>query len=192
MYDLIGEYEQSLSNTLEMKKRVEEKIFELKSIVANESIPFEERAAASDQLLLEEQDKSIISGMESDLVFAINWMLTSRRPGSVRGIDRRAAYEREKSFDPKLIENLFGASEESCWLETEDVSNNEEKAKVLEKALLVLTEREKEIYYLAKGYLLTHRSIAIKLNLTRPTVTQTIKRAERKIKKYIAKLEGAE
>lgn len=190
MYDLIGEYEQSLCNTRQMKRKTEEKIFELESIVANEDLPFEERAAASDQLLIEQQEKTIISGMESDLVFAIEWMLTSRKPGSLRGIDRRAAYEREKAFDPKILDSLFiGTNDIFSHYEEND---DENKKELLEKALTVLTKKEKEIYCLAKGYLLTHKSIAIKLNLRRATVTQTVLRAERKIKKHIESLEGAE
>src|SRR5690606_5672560 len=47
-----------------------------------------------------EVDRSILSGMESDLEFAIKWMKTGRMPGSRRGAERRAAYEKEWPADP--------------------------------------------------------------------------------------------
>ena len=38
------------------------------------------------------EDQVIISGMISDLEYAIEWMKKGRRPGLKRGIERRAAY----------------------------------------------------------------------------------------------------
>jgi positive control factor len=58
-----------------------------------------------------EEDKKIIAGMISDLEFAIEWLETSRMPGNRRGIERRAAYQREKPFDPLLMQKFFRSSE---------------------------------------------------------------------------------
>lgn len=191
MYDLIGEYEDSLSMTREMKRKVEEKIFELKSIVANEDMPFEERAAASDQLLLEEQDKTIISGMESDLVFAINWMLTSRRPGSRRGIERRSSAQLTKLIDPCLLQNIYpGEPDEYSW---DDEASQGEFLKELKvkEVLAVLTKKQKDMFVMIRGQGLTIGETAKQLNLSRQAVRQALIRAERKIAEYIVNLKGA-
>ncbi|MCQ6512965.1 hypothetical protein NPN18_24675, partial [Vibrio parahaemolyticus] len=58
-----------------------------------------------------DEDKEVIRGMISDLEFAIEWMETGRRPGNRRGIERIAAYQREKPFDLLLMQKFFRSSE---------------------------------------------------------------------------------
>lgn len=190
MYDLIGEYEDSLCVTREMKRKVEEKIFELKSIVANEDMPFEERAAASDQLLLEEQDKTIISGMESDLVFAIDWMLTSRRPGTTRGIERRSYAQRTKLIDPLILQTYYSGGFDTYNLdsgETEDCSEADELN--LKNALAILTKKQRTVFLLVKGQGKNLVETAKELNISKQAAHKSLIRAERRLGEYVAKKE---
>jgi positive control factor len=190
VYDLISEYEQSLSDTRKLKSKVEEKIFNLKSIIANETIPFEERAAASDQLLLEQQDKSIISGMESDLVFAIEWMLTSRRPGTTRGIERRSFAQRTKLMDPQILQTYFSGDTDTYILDSSDLEDSEEKKELLvQEALAVLAKKQREIFLLVKGQGMNLVETAKVLKISKQAVYKSLVRAERKIGEYIAKKE---
>lgn len=47
-----------------------------------------------------ETEKNYLSEMISDVEYVIEWLETGRRPESKRGIERRAAYQREKLIDP--------------------------------------------------------------------------------------------
>jgi positive control factor len=188
VYDLIGEYEQSLSTTREMKRKVEEKIYELKCIVANETIPFEERAAASDQLLLEQQDKSIISGMESDLIFAIDWMLTSRKPGTTRGIERRSYAQRTKLIDPVILQSYSGG-EDNYTLEHDEYCPDQDEEEQLKMALAALTKKQRDVFLLVKGQGKNLVETAKELKISKQAAHKSLVRAERRLGEYVAKKE---
>lgn len=64
---------------------------------------------------VEEEELKIYSEMISDLEFALEWMQTVRRPGNRRGIDRRAAYQREKICDPLLIQRYFRSIDDNIY-----------------------------------------------------------------------------
>ncbi|OAO83492.1 putative prophage LambdaBa01 positive control factor Xpf [Anoxybacillus flavithermus] len=55
----------------------------------------------------------------------------------------------------------------------------------IEDALSVLTEREREVYLMSRGYCLTYGEIANYLCISSSSVQTMIERAERKIKKRI-------
>jgi positive control factor len=134
-----------------------------------------------------EEDKKIIAGMISDLEFAIEWMETGRMPGNRRGIERRAAYQREKPFDPLLLQKFFRSSEQVYkWddHEKEHVITEWDKQRI-EDALSVLTDREREVYLMSRGYCLTYSEIANYLCISSSSVQTMVERAERKIKKRI-------
>lgn len=134
-----------------------------------------------------EQDKKIIRQMIVDLEFVIEWLTTGRRPGHKRGIERRAAYQREKLFDPLLMQKYFRSSEPVYeWddHERESVITSWDRERI-EDALSVLTEREREVYLMSRGYCLTYSEIANYLCISSSSVQTMIERAERKIKKRI-------
>ncbi|MDM5036157.1 sigma-70 family RNA polymerase sigma factor [Bacillus cereus] len=130
----------------------------------------------------------VLSDMESDLVFAIEWMQTGRRPGNRRGIERRAAYQRERTVNPLLIQRYFRSIDADIY-EWDDHAQEHalgewEKIK-LEDVLSVLTEREKEVYLMSRGYCLTYSEIACYLVVSRSTVQTLIERAEKKIARQV-------
>ncbi|RDE19362.1 MULTISPECIES: sigma-70 family RNA polymerase sigma factor [Parageobacillus] len=157
MNDLLQEYKQTLKHTKKLFKH------------------------ASDE------DKKIIRGIISDLEFAIEWMETGRRPGNRRGIERRAAYQREKPFDPLLMQKFFRSSEPTYeWddHEEENIITSWDRQRI-EDALSVLTDREREVYLMSRGYCLTYSEIANYLCISSSSVQTMIERAEKKIKKRI-------
>jgi len=134
-----------------------------------------------------EEDKKIIAGMISDLEYAIEWMKTSKMPGNRRGIERRAAYQREKPFDPLLMQKFFRSNEPVYeWdnHEKENVITSWDRERI-EDALSVLTDREREVYLMSRGYCLTYSEIANYLCISSSSVQTMIERAEKKIKKRI-------
>lgn len=134
-----------------------------------------------------DEDKKIIRGIISDLEFVIEWLTTGRQPGHKRGIERRAAYQREKPFDPLLMQKYFRSSEPIYeWddHERESVITSWDRERI-EDALSVLTDREREVYLMSRGYCLTYGEIANYLCISSSSVQTMIERAERKIKKRI-------
>lgn len=139
----------------------------------------------------EEQKKvegPLIGGMISDLQFALEWLNTGRRPGNRRGVERLAAYQREKLTDPLLLQRYCRSVPydpyEMIGYKKEDVITLADKER-LEYAMCTLTAREKEIYLMSRGGGLTHDEIAHYLLITPGTVKTTIHRAEKKIAKQL-------
>jgi positive control factor len=134
-----------------------------------------------------DEDKKVIAGMIFDLEYAIEWMTSGRRPGNRRGIERRAAYQRERSFDPLLMQKYFRSSEQIYeWddHEKEDAITSWDRERI-EDALSVLTKKEREVYLMSRGYCLTYSEIANYLCISSSSVQTMIERAEKKIKKRI-------
>jgi positive control factor len=131
-----------------------------------------------------EEDKASLGGMASDLRYAIEWMNTGKRPGNKRGIERRAAYQRDKLIDPLVMEKFFRSidSDPYEWIDHEPISQITESEKErIEDALCVLTDLEKEMYLMKRGHRLTYAQIAEYFNVTRSAVQGTVERAEKKI-----------
>lgn len=130
------------------------------------------------------EEQKVLSGMVSDLEFALTWMQTGRITNSQRGIERRAAYQRERVVDPLLMQRFFRSMDNDVYEwdnhVQEHVLGEWEKIQ-LEDALSVLTEREKEVYLMSRGYCLTYSEIACYLVVSRSTVQTLVERAERKI-----------
>ncbi|MCC1487701.1 sigma-70 family RNA polymerase sigma factor [Bacillus tropicus] len=137
-----------------------------------------------------EEEKKIFSSMISELEFTIEWLRTGRRPGNSRGIERRAAYQRERAVDPLLMQRYFRATDNHIYEwddhKQEHVIGEWDKIR-LEDALSLLTAREKEVYFMSRGHCLTYKEIAKCLKLSCSTVQTMIERAEKKIARQIDK-----
>jgi positive control factor len=132
-----------------------------------------------------DRDKSLLNGMIRDLQYAIEWMETGRQPGNKRGIERLAAYQRERPFDPLLMQRFFRSQEETyAWeeAECESVISSAEQ-EMIEDALSVLTAKEKEVYLMSRGHCLSYSQIANYLCISSSSVQTMLERAEKKIAK---------
>jgi positive control factor len=138
--------------------------------------------------LANDEERVLFTGMISDLQYAIEWMLTGKRPGNKRGIERRAAYQREKPFDPLVMQKYFRSIDtvDFPWVDQEQSNQitDSDRARINE-ALLVLTDKEKEMYLMSRGHCLSYSQIASYLKITKSTVQKTVERAEKKIGKQI-------
>lgn len=134
-----------------------------------------------------EEELKILGSMASDLQYALEWMRTAKRPGNRRGIERRAAYQREKSFDPLLMQRYFRSEETMYeWDEGQKEAAISEWDRIrIEDALSTLTEREKEVYLMSRGHCLSYEMIASYLEVSKGTVQTMIERAEKKIGRQI-------
>jgi len=116
------------------------------------------------------------SKMLSDLDYIIEWLETGRRPGNRRGIERRAAYQREKLMDPIRMQAFISRATAGS-----PANLTEWQRQQIEDALCMLTDLEKEAYTMAHGQGISHSEIAEMLNISKGNVSTLIKRAQEKI-----------
>jgi positive control factor len=132
-----------------------------------------------------DRDKTLLNGIIRDLQYAIEWMETGRQPGNKRGVERLAAYQRERPFDPLLMQRFFRSQDENYpWgeAENESVISSAEQERI-EDALSVLTSKEREVYLMSRGHCLSYSQIANYLCISSSSVQTMIERAEKKISK---------
>lgn len=130
-----------------------------------------------DQALAERQ---IISEMIGDVEFVIEWLETGRRPGNRRGVERLAAYQREKPMDPVRMQAFVTNSTAGS-----PANLTEWQRQQIEEALSTLTPKERDCYVMAHGDGLPHSDIARMLNISRGNVSTYISRAQKKISEQI-------
>lgn len=121
-----------------------------------------------DRLDIYEADESkTVSGMLSDMRYALDWMRRGRRPGSRRGAERRDIYRRR--------ELLAGTTEL-----TEDAKRR------LIDCVAVMTERELTCWLLHMAHGLTQNEIADRMKISRASVRVYLERAKRKVQEKIS------
>lgn len=108
-----------------------------------------------------------VSGMLSDMRYALDWMRRGRRPGSRRGAERRDIYRRRE------------------LLASAEPMTDDERRKLLD-CVAVMTERELTCWLLHMAHGLTQSEIADRLGVTRTSVQQFIIRARDKIQQRIS------
>ena len=170
---LLEEYKQTLSDTRILVKRLKIR----KQIALDQEEPDEL------EVISVQQDIDVANSWISNLKYCIKWLKTGRQPGSTRGAERRSAYEREKPFDPMVMQRFF-RSEGTVYLwdqEDKAFEVSESERQIIRTALAVLSEREQEVYLMSRGHSLTQNSIAEKMCLSRSTVKTMLSRADKKI-----------
>ena len=121
-------------------------------------------------------DAPIIKDAITDVNFAIMWMHTGRRPGSKRGIERQAGYQREKSMDPMIMQGFANQSNSRS-----SSTLTPEEADRLRDALEILSPQEREIYMMAYGQCIPHSEIAAMMGIKKGTVSKYVQRAHEKV-----------
>ncbi|PAD36353.1 Fis family transcriptional regulator [Terribacillus saccharophilus] len=127
------------------------------------------------------EERNIYSGMQSDLEYALEWMQKCRMPGNRRGVERLAAYQREKPFDPILMQKYTRSLTDDDEKANENIITSWDKERI-SHALSSLTNKEREVYLMKRGEMLSFSDIASLLGLSKSTVQKMVERAENKIK----------
>src|SRR5690606_19623379 len=144
-----------------------------------------------------DEDRSTLSGMERDLIFAIQWMETGRMPGSRRGAERRAAYEKEWPADPFRMDmpgkyyRSVGAVYVADFVSNYGIDEpemDEDDAETIrlfiDDILSCLSEREREVFELRHVGGLEYHEIAEELGITEGHVKKSLWRANEKIEAW--------
>ncbi|MFD0710613.1 sigma factor-like helix-turn-helix DNA-binding protein [Paenibacillus sp. GCM10027626] len=121
-------------------------------------------------------DAHLLRGMISDINFAIMWMHTGRRPGNKRGIERRAAYQREKLMDPLKMQSYMQQTKAAS-----PSSLTDDEAHRLREVLDILSPQERECFTLSFGQCFPHSYIADMLGISKGAVDKYVQRAHAKV-----------
>jgi positive control factor len=131
----------------------------------------------------DQDERKLIGGMLSDCHFALEWLRTGRCPGSRRGVERRAGYERAIPTDPVVLQSFARAGADGSG--RSPALPAAERAR-LEEALEVLSDRERECFVLARGEGFSYEDIAAMLRIGKPSVASYLRRAQQKLRQYVA------
>lgn len=157
MKELLLEYKETLKNTKALLNRLKE------------------NGACEDDL------KNVRSWI-SNLEFTIKWIRTGRQPGATRGIERRAAYDREIPVEPYWIQLNKDDQVDLFDLEVSEDENERtiNKENLVKEIMKSLDKKERMVFELAAKEF-SQREIAKLLNMPHATVQKIIQRCKRKI-----------
>lgn len=174
------------------REKINEELLSLEKMItqAEKNGDYEILDELTDRLIELKSDKETIGWLLGNLEYSLEWMETCRRPGNKRGIERRAAYQRERPMDPLIMQRYI----EHVGVETyprmnrgqRDAVTLEERQRI-EEALSVLSEKEKEAYLMTRGNGLSFGKAASLLGVTSSAVKDRVRRAERKIAQSVEK-----
>jgi len=188
MEDLIKEYQTTLKGMRRQKVQLKTKMMYLNKLAERDP----ENIEAREEIQRLKAESRVYNEMESDLLFALEWMKSGHMPGIRRGIERRAAYQIDKPMDPLLMQRYFRSEETEYSWDKEEKENciAYSEQQLIDEMLNSLTEKEKEFYLMSRGNAMTYAAIARNCKLSRQTVQTTVKRAEKKIGIFLSKMKG--
>ncbi|ANS73702.1 hypothetical protein AWM70_03205 [Paenibacillus yonginensis] len=134
----------------------------------------------------EHPDYKMLGEMISDCRYVLEWLNSGRRPGNRRGIERRAAYQREQLMDP--IKMQIFVSPPAAGSSSRITDSERDR---LEQALALLSSREQECYTLAHGCCYSLSEIADMLGISKSSAALYVRRAQKKVTEWIGQ-EGQE
>jgi positive control factor len=175
MKDLIKEYEETLKETRKQIAALDKVLRPLQNVYRDKSLPLETRREAKELAAPHIHDKSIATSIEDSLKYAIEWMKTARQPGTRRGVENLAAYQREVSVDPSYFEYV----ESQSWEDNRELEQLDRER--LDYIFSKLTKREAEIFILLKGKGHSQYYAAELLGISRGALQTIYKRAQSKI-----------
>lgn len=193
MDELIIQYKKSLKDTDERINELNKEIAPFKEVLDDKNSSKQKKAQAQESVNDFLHELSIYRSIRSDLVYSIHWMEKGHSPENTRGIDRRAAYQKEKPIDPVLLQRYFRSRQpEFPWERDpkENVITRSEK-EILDRATKALTKKELEVFLLFKGRSFSQYQIAEMLDISRNSVKTMISRANKKINAILLQNKGA-
>ncbi|MFD2330075.1 sigma-70 family RNA polymerase sigma factor [Cohnella sp. GCM10020058] len=137
-------------------------------------------------LLARTQDKGerrTIGEMVGECEYAAEWLETGRRPGNRRGIERRAAYQRERPVDPLVMQAYIGNRSAGGAVQASSVSDDDRQR--IDNMFAKLTEKEREAYLMVRGDGLSYEEVAEILQIKRGSVQSRVESAQGKIQKML-------
>lgn len=167
MKQLLMQYKSTLKNTKELLRYTKHWLN-----IANKKMKY-------DQIEILKHDAEIYRAEIRDIEFIIKWIRIGGQPNRTRGIENRAAYDREIPVDPYWIQLKSDNVQETFITdEYDDVDIDQEK--LIKKIISPLSKKEKEIFTMAANHM-SIRQISNMTGIPRSTVYDTLKNSRKKI-----------
>ncbi|EHQ63661.1 positive control sigma-like factor [Paenibacillus dendritiformis C454] len=147
--------------------------------ITQPTIPYDKAEKIAAEIAALESDMSFLSAMISDREYDIEWMETGRRPGNKRGIERRAAYQRERPVDPLKLQAYVSKSCSGGAVQADRITDRERER--IEFALGELSPRERECYEMVIGGGLSYGETAEITGLSKSSVQSFVDEAKKKL-----------
>lgn len=145
-------------------------------------LELEKRANALDRKSRSDMDDlTQINSMIESMSFSIDWMATGRQPGTYRGAEKRAVYQRQYIEDMDTIPDIVEQLEE----DHKHLYISKEERLILADIFASMSHRERQCYVLHEGQGMSMGKIADEVGLKKRTVQQYIERARQKVKERV-------
>lgn len=188
--DLIPAY-RATKKVLELKREelkqlrnsVKEKSLKLMGKVTLITTLRQEREEIEQEIVSLESDMKTLGEMIRDVEYILEWLETGRRPGNKRGVERLAAYQREKPVDPLKLQAYVANRSSGGAVQCARIPDKELDR--IEFALAQLTPRERECYEMVRGNALSYGETAELLGIERGSVQWFVEAADTKLRHHI-------
>lgn len=146
MIDLLKEYQASLIFTEDKLREIQKQIrFYKKQKHLN--------STGKEHLLMLQHDERILNAALRTINFTIEWLATGRQPGLMRGIERRAVYQREMKSERNIIHFKSYDQYSHDNPSSDEIEDDSYKSQIAKEIVASLTERQREILELyAQGF----------------------------------------
>lgn len=127
--------------------------------------------------LQQAEESKIVSGMISDMQYALEWMGVGKRPETRRGAERTDAYRHAELMDMDLLPALD--------LSIKPVELTEEQKRLIVQVLIKMSMRERQCYLLHMAQGLSYSEVSEALKISKATVQTHVRRAKVKVRQAI-------
>lgn len=135
------------------------------------------------QLKANSEDRRLLDEMAADLNYAIDWMNRGRCPGNRRGVENKAAYQREVLWSQ--LSEFTKQKLEMRESRKRKLSGGENL--FLDQILTLLSPTEYEAFIAVRGQCLSFTQVANVMHCSKASVQSYVRRAEKKLRKIVKK-----
>ena len=132
-------------------------------------------------------DLKQVNSMIESMTFSLEWMTTGRQPGTFRGVDEKAVYQRRSYENIDLIPDIEKELREANDINEKHLHMTKEEKVILADILASFSLRERQCYILHMAQGKSWSKIADELGVSKSMVQQSIRRARKKIGDRIKK-----
>ncbi len=131
---------------------------------------------------LDREDMKLINGMVGDMEFAIEWMGRGKQPGTYRGIDKRAIYQRRSLESMDQIPDIANQLD----INDHELYMSDEQKETLLNIFTSFSSRERQCYILHTAQGMSMQKIADEIGVSKATVQSYIIRARKKVEEKVS------
>lgn len=134
---------------------------------------------------VEMNDLKQFNSMIDSMSYSLEWMTTGRQPGTYRGVDEKAVYQRRSYENIDLIPDIEMQLREENDINKKHLFMTREEKMIMADILSSFSLRERQCYILHEGQKMSMSAIADELDVSKSAVQYYIRMARKKVKEKI-------